>query len=53
MCIRDSYQGDATWGLVDTDAQTKGYTSSNADDKDYTGVYGKNNEACLLYTSAA
>ena len=39
------YQGDATWGLVDTDAQTKGYTSSNADDKDYTGVYGKNNEA--------
>ena len=30
---------------MDTDAQTKGYTSSNADDKDYTGVYGKNNEA--------
>ena len=41
------YQGDATWGLVDTDAQTKGYVVnkvSQIDDKTYTGIYGKNNE---------
>ena len=37
------YQGDATWGLVDTDAQTKGYNGTTSD-KTYTGVYGKNNE---------
>ena len=35
------YQGDAAWGLVDTDAQTKGYKGT--DDKTATGVYGKNN----------
>lgn len=41
------YQGDATWGLVDTDAQTKGYVVNKVpqiDDKDYTGIYAKNNE---------
>ena len=41
------YQGDATWGLVDTDAQTKGYIVSGVSqiaDKTYTGIYGKNNE---------
>ena len=37
------YQGDATWGLVDTDAQTKGYNGDTGD-KTYTGIYGKNNE---------
>ena len=37
------YQGDATWGLVDTDAQTKGYNGTTSD-KTYTGIYGKNNE---------
>ena len=37
------YQGDATWGLVDTDAQTKGYNGITSD-KTYTGVYGKNNK---------
>ena len=37
------YQGDAAWGLVDTDAQTKGYNGTTSD-KTYTGVYGKNNE---------
>lgn len=37
------YQGDATWGLVDTDAQTKGYNGDTSD-KTYTGIYGKNNE---------
>ena len=30
-----------TWGLVDTDAQTKSYTGT--DDKMATGIYGKNN----------
>ena len=37
------YQGDATWGLVDTDAQTKGYNGTTSD-KTYTGVYGQKNE---------
>ena len=37
------YQGDATWGLVDTDAQTKGYNGTTSD-KTYTGIYGKKNE---------
>ena len=36
-------QGDATWGLVDTDAQTKGYNGTTSD-KTYTGVYGQKNE---------
>ncbi len=42
------YQGDATWGLVDTDAQTKGYVdkdgTSHISDKTYTGIYGQHNE---------
>ena len=37
------YQDGATWGLVDTDAQTKGYNGDTSD-KTYTGIYGKNNE---------
>lgn len=37
------YQGDATWGLVDNDAQTKGYNGITSD-KTYTGVYGQKNE---------
>ena len=37
------YQGDATWGLVDTDAQTKGYNGTTSD-KTYTGIYGQHNE---------
>lgn len=32
---------DNTWGLVDTDAGTKGY--SGTADKTATGIYGKNN----------
>ncbi len=38
------YQGSATWGLVDTDAQTKGYNNDTSD-KTYTGIYGAHNEA--------
>lgn len=37
------YQGNATWGLVDTDALTKGYNGTTSD-KTYTGVYGQKNE---------
>ena len=39
------YQGDATWGLVNTDAQTKGDYDKNIADKEQTGVYAKNNAA--------
>ena len=33
------YEGDASWGLVNKDAKTKGYTDTS--DKTATGVYGK------------
>lgn len=33
---------DTAWGLVDTDAQTKGYKNTTTD-KTATGIYGKNN----------
>lgn len=41
--VYDQQKTAATaWGLVDTDAQTKGYSNTTTD-KTATGIYGKNN----------
>ena len=39
----DQLVGDGTWGLLDTDAGTKDYSSTS--DKTDTGIYGHNNAA--------
>ena len=40
------FEGDAAWGLVNTDARTKGYTDTS--DKTATGVYGKDATGATL-----